>query len=128
MNRFRFITAGDLALVLILLGCSAVYLLFTGDSYAGNKHVVVQVSGRSVLELPLEQDTIQTVNGPIGKTTVAIENGKVRVLDSDCPNHTCIKMGSISHPGEIIVCVPNQVIVTIRGSGSQDQSYDGVTQ
>jgi hypothetical protein len=128
MKRFRFITAGDLALILILLGCSAAFLLFTGNTYAGSRHVVVRVSGRSVLELPLEQNTTRTVTGPCGDTVVVIEDGKARVTESACPNHVCIDMGSISHPGELIVCVPNKVIVTIRGSGNQDQSFDGVTQ
>jgi hypothetical protein len=127
MKRLRFVTAGDLLIIMVLLTCSAAVFAFGRDSYAGARHVVVAVSGKNVLELPLEANAVRTVAGPVGNTTVEIENGRVRVLDSDCPNHTCIQMGAIDHPGEVIVCVPNQVMVTIRGSGS-DREFDGVTQ
>ena len=128
MSGFRYATVGDLILILILLGFSAAFVIMTPNSYAGNRHVVVKVAGKSVLELPLESNTTRTVTGPRGETVIVIEDGKARILKSACPNHLCMNMGSISLPGEIIVCVPNQVIVSIKGATGKDTSFDGITQ
>ncbi len=128
MSGFRYATIGDLVLILILLGFSAAFVIMTPNSYAGNRHVVVKVAGKSVPELPLESNTTRTVTGPRGETVIVIEDGKARIVESACPNHFCINMGAISIPGEIIVCVPNQVIVSIKGAAGQDTSFDGITQ
>ena len=126
MTVRRYVTAGDAVLVGGLLVLAAVLFIVTGNGYTANRHVVVEVSGARVLELPLDSDVTRTVRGPLGDTVISIEGGRARVTESACPNHYCIRMGSISHTGEIIVCVPNQVFVTIRGG--REQSYDGVTR
>ena len=64
------------------------------------------------------------VHGPLGETIVEINDGTVRVLSSPCPMKICMKMGTRSHAGEIIVCVPNQVIIIIEGHGKK---LDGIT-
>lgn len=47
--------------------------------------------------------------------TVLVAEGRVCVARSDCPNQCCVNAGWKSRPGEAIVCVPNQVIVSIAG-------------
>lgn len=60
--------------------------------------------------------------------TVEIKSGNVynileispdgaRMLDSSCPDKTDVRMGKISKPGQIILCVPNRVVVKIIGKG-----------
>jgi len=111
----------------VLLASAGILGFGNGSRYAGEKHVVVEVSGELVMELSLDSDVTRTVRGPLGDTVIKIENGTVRVIDSACPNDLCIKMGSISSAGDAVVCVPNRVFVTIRG-GSSDEQLDGVTK
>ena len=53
-----------------------------------------------------------------GKLTVAVENGAVRVSESDCPNQDCVHSGAISRAGQSIVCLPARVAVTLEGAAS----------
>jgi len=123
----RYATRGDIVLVVVLLLLSAAGFAGVNRFGFSGKHVVVEVDGVKVLELSLEQEAREVVTGPVGETVVVIENGSVRVEKSDCPNHYCERMGPISRRGELVVCVPNRVVVSIRG-GSESNALDGVTQ
>ena len=78
------------------------------------------------MELSLDADVTETVNGPHGATVFRIEDGTARVISSACPYHYCIHMGRIRRKGEIIVCVPNRVVLSI--TGGNENELDGVTQ
>lgn len=41
---------------------------------------------------------------------VQIENHKVRMLEADCPDHTCINMGWLDSSMPI-VCLPNHLVI-----------------
>ena len=71
------------------------------------------------------EDTLR-VEGPLGVTTIEIAKGRVRVLDSPCPYKLCVKAGAIGKAGELVVCVPNRVVVRIEG-GSR-KGVDAVTR
>jgi hypothetical protein len=66
-------------------------------------------------DYPLTTDREIKVAGPLGDTLVEIQGKTVRILDSPCPNKTCIAAGSIDRPGQWLACLPNEVIVRIEG-------------
>ena len=43
--------------------------------------------------------------------TIQIENGKICVLEADCPDHTCVRMGWLESSALPIVCLPNHLII-----------------
>lgn len=61
--------------------------------------------------------------GPVGTTRVSISEYAVQVLDSDCPNRLCVRAGRISRPGQVLVCLPNRVVVRLVGG-----TLDGTTR
>lgn len=66
---------------------------------------------------PLSADRKVPVEGPLGETIVLIQGGTVRVLDSPCPNKTCVAAGAIAKPGQWVACLPNQVFISVEGRG-----------
>lgn len=42
---------------------------------------------------------------------VQIQNGRIRVLDAECPDQTCVHMGFLSDTGLPIVCLPNRLVI-----------------
>lgn len=38
-----------------------------------------------------------------------------QMTESDCPNGDCVHMGSISRPGQCIVCLPSGIVVLLEG-------------
>lgn len=110
-----------LALSLVSLGA------IRGAGLTGN-HAVVEVNGKRVLELPLDREARTTVDGPLGKSTIAVHDGAVEIAGSPCPRGLCMHMGHIRYVGEVLVCVPNRVFVTITGDRGGEKTFDGVSE
>ncbi len=125
---FRYVTKADAALILALTLVSFAGFGVVKASGVGGSHAVVEVNGRRAAELPLDRDVEVAVRGPLGKTEVVVHDGAVAIAKSPCPRGICMHMGNIRHPGEILVCVPNRVCVSIRGGGNGGESFDGVSE
>jgi hypothetical protein len=89
---------------------------FSIGAYRGGDagEVVVEASGVRY-RFPVSTDRIERFAGPLGDTVVAISGGTVRVLDSPCPDKTCVAAGPISRTGQFIACLPNRVSVSLEG-------------
>jgi hypothetical protein len=90
------------------------------------KLVVIEVDGKLVGNFSLGEDRLIPVDGKLGTTRVEIVGNGVRVLDSPCPHKLCVKSGSISRSGETLVCLPNRVVIRIKGKG--EPSVDAVSK
>ena len=86
--------------------------------------VVVEINGTEVAQYPLDLDNTYTLNG--GTNVLTIENGTARMSESSCPDHICENKGKIKYVGQTIVCLPNKLTVTVRGS-SDDSGVDFVS-
>ena len=49
-----------------------------------------------------------------------VKDGSVSFLSSTCPHQSCVHHAPVKLAGDCIVCLPNQVIVRMAGSGSLD--------
>ena len=136
-----------LLIVLIVLGTAASAALAMQQSAAdaGSK-VVIKSDGALYATYPLDEERTVVVpapkqlnvDAPEAKpddaasvqydyyNVVNIRGGQVTVSEASCKNQVCVLHGSISHPGESIVCLPNRLIVSIEG-GQGGESYDSVT-
>lgn len=98
------------AIVLIaLLSLLFVFLFRKSGEYA-----VVKIDGEVKAEYPLSKDGTFVLNG--GTNTLVIEDGKAYIINSQCPNHDCERMGKIEYAGQFIECLPNKLSVIIKGS------------
>ncbi len=76
----------------------------------------------------LKQYKVITVKGKIGKLSLVIKYGKVRVLNSDCKNKICVKTGWISSANQYIACVPNGILIKLVNSKNSVSKYDFITK
>jgi hypothetical protein len=116
---------GDAA-VLVLL-CAAVIALAVPKAAGGRPaRAEVEVAGKAAAVLDLARDGVSEIRGPIGATRVEVRGGRVRVLSSPCPRQACRHGGWIGAAGELLVCLPNEVVVRIPGQ--RDGSIDAVSK
>lgn len=120
----RWWAPGDVILVLAVVAVSVV-LIAQGVAGAGTGsrlEIRVTAGGEQVLARPLDEGPVQlTVEGYSGESYLEILDGRVRMVDSDCPDKLCVKTGWISSPGESIVCLPNRVVIeVVSGDGGPD--------
>ena len=87
---------------------------------------VVTVDGVLVATLPLSIEARLPVGAERGfLNVVEVADGRVRVLEADCPDRLCVRQGWIRYDGESIVCLPHKLVVSIRGGG---QDLDAVAR
>jgi hypothetical protein len=63
----------------------------------------------------LSVDQTFTISTNDHTLTVVIEQGRAWVASTDCPDGLCMAGGSISRHGEMLVCAPASLSLTIRG-------------
>ena len=98
-------------LLVSLIFCAIVYLVPHGQ-YGS---IEITVDGKVFGTYSLAKD--QTIS--INDTNVCeIKDGKVRMIQADCPDHLCMKQPSIGSAGGFIVCLPNKVV--IKGETAED--------
>lgn len=48
--------------------------------------------------------------------TVQIEDGRIRMLEAECPDQTCVHMGWLDSKAMPIVCLPNHLSIEFTDS------------
>lgn len=110
----------DAILVVILLVLGGALALFLHLTRQGGGYVSVQTDGKTVMELPLGENT-RVVMGDGGHTNVlVIEDGMARVVEASCPDQICVRQGAVQYAGESIVCLPHKLVVTVEGGAPGD--------
>ena len=99
-------------LSIALIGLGA-YFLFANE---GSK-AVVTVDGEIYGTYDLNQDIqVEIRSGADNSSTnvLVICDGKASISQASCKDLICVKHFQISKEGEVIVCLPNKVVVTIE--------------
>ena len=117
---FKILTKADIVLFfcLIALGIALAWFSLAGDS--AGAEVVVTVEGKIYGTYDLNKDQTVTIkqNGHTNK--FIIKDGTVQMTEANCRNHVCIDSGAISRTSQSIVCLPNRVVIEIKGGGEFD--------
>ena len=94
------------------------YFLLAGKEA---QEAVVTVDGEVYGTYSLAKDqTIEIQDG----NRLRIQNGQAKMEWADCPDQLCVHQKAISRTGESIICLPNQVVVSVQGS--KESELDGI--
>lgn len=102
---------------LLVLALAAAFFLPRNNDDALTAQITVE--GTVVSRIDLRQPGVGPlieVEGPLGTSTIEVKPGAIRMKYSPCPDRICMKTGWIEHPGQVIACVPNRIIITIEES------------
>lgn len=95
---------------------------------AGTPTVLIYSDHKLVYEQELTDALTDTVriDSEWGYNIVHIEQGEVHIEEANCPDLTCTKDWHIRRSGQMIFCLPNRLIVEIKGI--QQAEVDDVAQ
>lgn len=60
------------------------------------------------------------VNCPDGYNLIKIEDGKICVKESDCPDKTCVKTGFTDSSFRPVICMPHRLEIVIKDGNESD--------
>jgi len=66
-----------------------------------------------------------TIDNGSGMNMIAVEYGRIRMMQADCPDESCVHQGWMSSGVIPVVCLPNKVVITFS-SDSSDADIDAV--
>lgn len=121
-------------LVLIVLASifliSGLYVTWLNRTQGDRLTATVTSDGKQIREIDLAsvdqpyQFRVDAPNG--GYNIVAVERGRIRVLEADCPEQIDVRQGWISEPHQSLVCLPHRLVITLTAAGKQD--VDGIVR
>ena len=105
-------------LVIAFLGAIGVQILSVKEA----ERIQVSVDGQVFGVYSLHKDQEIKINDT---NYLIIKDGVADMIEADCPDQICVNQKAISKTGETIVCLPNKVIVDVKGVESGE--LDAVT-
>ena len=106
----------------LLVAAAAVALLFFLQPEESNFLTAsVVLEGETIAEYELS-----TLTGPV---TLVVDEAPypltIRIAESACPSQDCVHTGWISRAGQQIICLPDKLVISLSGSGSQE--FDAIS-
>jgi hypothetical protein len=130
----RLLTGNRIDRLLLVAGLAciiALWLWLHQDAVAGPPMVMIYHSKHLLAEYPIPTQGAPIhvlAKGDLGISDIVIDTHGVHFESSPCTGKQCILAGTKHQPGDIIACVPNRILVSIRGGGPNTKGYDGIVQ
>ncbi|EOC99832.1 NusG domain II-containing protein [Caldisalinibacter kiritimatiensis] len=111
-------TKWDKVLIVFVILVSLLGLYFTKGNIANDKqlYALIKVNGEMYKKIALgpemNEKTLE-VRTKFGYNKLLFGKDRVRVIEADCPDKLDVKQGWISKPGEVIVCLPNRLVIEL---------------
>jgi len=109
---------GDFLIFFIIASAVVLMLVLSvPKNESGDVKALVSQDGKILYEIDLnavEGQKEYLVDG--GDVIIIAETGKIRFLESDCPNQICVFTGWIHRTNQIAACLPNRVLIKIVGA------------
>lgn len=112
------ITKGDIILIASVVFISAV--LFAFSFFGGSEDLTAEIyaDGEKLHTIALSE-VKESYTLTVNYCQLLIEKDGVTFLYSDCADKLCIKRGKLRTKGDTMACVPEKVVVILKGTDNK---------
>jgi len=113
-----------LIVIVVLLSIASLGYLNSQGISDEEKYVSIQYNGEEIRKVIFDKQIVGTtipIRTELGYNLIEIGDEKVRVAEADCPDQIDVEQGWISDIGETLICLPNRLVVEIKGQSSGDE-------
>ena len=103
--------------IVIISLVSLIYVKNSAFNYK-EKYISIQIDGEEIKKIIFDKKLVGKtipIKTEYGYNLIEIGDEEVRVIEADCPDKLDVKQGYISKTGEVIVCLPNRLVIEIKG-------------
>lgn len=113
-------TKGDKVLIIVVIILTFLSLGFIKEQALSNdnKFISIQVDGIEIKKIIFDSNIVGKtipIQTEFGYNLIEIGDKKVRVIEADCRDKLDVKQGYITNIGETIICLPNKMLIEIKG-------------
>ncbi|MBU1086979.1 MAG: NusG domain II-containing protein [Candidatus Omnitrophica bacterium] len=101
-----------ISLILLIAVYSMIWTSIQRQKSQGKKQAVIYLENNFLDKVILDKDKNIAILD--GRMQAEVKMGKIRILTSDCAQKICVGTGFIQYVGQVIVCVPNKVLIEIK--------------
>ncbi len=109
-------------IAVLALGLGGYFLLNREE--AKNAKVVIQVNGQTYQTADLYKDQTIEIKYDDHTNVLEIKDGYAKMVSADCSDQICVNQKAIHYNGEMIICLPHLVMVTIESE--EEKSLDSI--
>lgn len=125
------LTIGDKVLVgvLVIFSIALAFYMANLDRNVEDKYVSIQINGQEINAIALDDSVIGEtfeIETEFGRNVIEFGDGELKIIDASCLDKLCIKQGSISKVGQLLVCLPNRLVVEIRSDAPANNQIDNI--
>ena len=130
MKKTKYFKIGDLVIYIFLIIFFSV-LIFKIGSFKDVKGAKAEiwVDGELKYVYPLQEEEKNVfVDTNLGGCNVQFKDSMVRVTTSNSPLKIAVKQGFIKSPGEVIIGIPDRLVIKIVGDSEEDANIDFIAR
>ncbi len=125
------LTKGDKVLVIVLIIFSLLFAFYmaTVNKNLEKKYVSIQINGEEINTIEFSKDIIgetYVLETEFGRNVLQFGDGEVKIIEASCPDQLCVKQGKIGQVGQLIVCLPNRLVVEIKANNAGNDDIDNI--
>lgn len=116
----------DIIIIVVLMVLSfipeIVFGLILGKEY-NSTYAEVTVAGDLYKNVPLSAHRgtqVIELETKYGKNIIEIKDDNISIIDASCTDKVCMHPEYINKPGQSLVCLPNRVMIEIKGDIEDD--------
>lgn len=117
MKNIKLIKKSDLIVTACVL-LVALLLLIPSLLKKDRLTATIYVDGEIYENIDLGTVTQSYTLTPKDGTEITVENGKIRFSSAVCKDKICVNCGWLDANGQTAACLPQKIVISIRGSGS----------
>ncbi len=123
------LTKGDKILIVFLSIFSVILAIMISSvaSKASGKYISIKVDGNEIKKIQFSKDMVgktYEIKTEFGRNVIEIGDESVRVIEADCPDKLDVKQGEITKPGQVIVCLPNRLLIEYKAGNYDNEEKE----
>lgn len=111
-KRLRFQKGDLIAIGAVVLLAAVIFALLLPQNGKNAAYAEIYQDGQLVKTVSLWENQEFTITGQY-ENIIAVRDGKIAVIASDCPGEDCVRCGWVEGNGRSVVCLPNGVEIRI---------------
>ena len=120
------LSKGDKILIVCLSIFSLVLAILISliSNRASGKYISIKVDGKEIKKIQFSKEVVgktYEIKTEFGRNLVEIGDESARVIEADCPDKLDVKQGKITRPGQVIVCLPNRLIIEYKAETGNNE-------